>query len=67
MLVDELLKCGINLMPIDTDAKYCDIVVKEHSTEEKAITDVATGIDAFAFRSCKWNQSLGKGEIILEK
>jgi hypothetical protein len=63
MMLHALYKCGVNLMPIENDAEYCDeFTLKDSEVEERAILDVVTSVDAFAFRSSKWNQKLGKGK-----
>ena len=56
VLLMELSKCGIHLMPNDEDAKRGGIHLKEHATEERAILDIAQTLKAFAFQSIKWNQ-----------
>jgi cancer susceptibility candidate protein 1 len=41
VLLMELSKCGIHLMPDDEDAARGKIHLKEHATEERAILDIA--------------------------
>ena len=62
----ELQKCGINLMPVDDDAKLGGIHLKDRQAEENAIIDVATGLRSFAFRSCKWNKSINGENVVVK-
>jgi len=56
-LLQELTKCGILMMPRDEDAALAGIELKDRQAEERAIADVALGVRAFHFRSCKWNMT----------
>ena len=56
VLLMELSKCGIHLLPEDEDAARGGIHLKEQATEERAILDIAQTLKAFAFQSVKWNQ-----------
>jgi len=65
-LLMELSKCGVHLMPVDDDAKLGGIHIKDRSSEERAILDIATSVRAFAFRSSKWNKSLDPENIVVK-
>ena len=41
ILLMELSKCGIHLLPEDADAKRADIHLKDIGAEERAIADIA--------------------------
>lgn len=41
ILLMELSKCGIHLLPQDADAERAKIHLKDHGAEEKAIMDIA--------------------------
>lgn len=58
LILQLLLKSGINLMPVNEDAKLCSFQVKEKSVEERAILELATSVNGFAFRSSVWNKSM---------
>ena len=45
----ELSKCGIHLLPEDSDAARAKINLKDRDAEEKAIMDMAQTVKAFAF------------------
>jgi len=47
-------------MPRDEDAELAGIDLKDKAAEERAISDVALGVRAFHFRSCKWNMTRDK-------
>jgi cancer susceptibility candidate protein 1 len=57
-LLEELLRSGINLMPVKEDDKLCGYQVKNKKVEERAILEVATSVGAFALRSSVWNKTL---------
>lgn len=61
LLLSELLKSGINLMPDDRDGEIAGYKPKYKDAEERAIFELATSINAFAFRSSVWNKSLTQG------
>ena len=61
LLLFEMLKCGINLMPDDKDGKICGYKIKYKDAEERAIFELATSINAFAFRSSVSNKTLSDG------
>lgn len=54
-LLLELQKCGINLLPINEDAKAAGIELKDRAAEERAILDIVTTMRSYAVRSTKWN------------
>ena len=55
ILLLELSKCGIHLLPEDEDAKRAEIHLKNKDAEERAIMDVSQTLKVFAFQSLKWN------------
>lgn len=62
----ELQKCGLHMMPDDQDAYYAGVQNKSRETEERAILDIATGLNAFSFRSSKWNRNVEPNNIIVK-
>ena len=64
MLLQELSKCGIHLLPEDEDAERGKIHLKEKDAEERAILDIAQTLKAFAFQSIKWNQQASPENIV---
>ena len=62
----ELSKCGIHLLPKDEDAVLGEIKLKDFNSEERAIADLSTAVRAFAFRSCRWNQSIDQENIVVK-
>lgn len=65
-LLLELSKCGIHLMPRDEDAALGEIKLKDFHAEEKAILDIACSVRAFAYRSCKWNQTIESDNVVVK-
>jgi cancer susceptibility candidate protein 1 len=49
ILLFELQKCGINMIPEDEDAKRGGIHLKDKGAEERAILDIAQTLKVFAF------------------
>ena len=62
----ELSKSGIHLLPRDEDAALGEIRIKDFLTEERAISDLSTGVRSFAFRSCRWNQQIESENIVVK-
>lgn len=56
-LLKEMSKCGIHLMPRDSDAKLAGIDLKDKTTESRAILDMGFGVRAFHYQKANWNQS----------
>lgn len=50
----ELSKCGVHMLPEDSDAARGGIHLKNKITEEKAISDISQTLKVFAFQSVKW-------------
>ena len=65
-LLLELSKSGIHLLPRNEDAALGEIKLKEFGAEERAINDLAVGVRAFAFRSCRWNQHIENENIVIK-
>lgn len=55
ILLLELSKCGIHMLPDDEDAERGGIHLKDKAAEERAILDIAQTLKVFAFQSIKWN------------
>lgn len=56
-LLKEMSKCGIHLLPRDSDAKLAGIDLKDKSAESRAILDISFGVRAMHFQRAKWNQA----------
>ena len=56
MVLEHLSRCGIHLLPDDRDFKLAGIEQKDFDAEERAIWDIVSWINAYAFRSAKWNK-----------
>jgi hypothetical protein len=56
-----LQECGINLLPRVEDAQLCGYTMKSKAAAERAILEVATSVNGFAFRSSARNKSLKPG------
>lgn len=67
LLLIELSKCGVLLLPKDEDAKYGEITLKDKFSEENAIIDISTTLRGFAYRSSKWNKSLSGDNIVVKQ
>jgi cancer susceptibility candidate protein 1 len=65
-LLLELQKCGLNLLPIDEDAKAAHINLKDRGAEERAIKDIVTTMRSYAYRSTKWNQALSEDRVCVK-
>mmetsp|Transcript_1417 Transcript_1417/g.1555 ORF Transcript_1417/g.1555 Transcript_1417/m.1555 type:complete len:187 (+) Transcript_1417:455-1015(+) len=57
ILLKQLSRSGIHLIPDDRDCKLAGIETKDRNAEDKAIWDVVTSVNAYAFRSAKWNKN----------
>ena len=66
LLLLELSKCGIHLLPVNEDATLGGIHLKNREAEENAIFDIATSLRSFAFRSCKWNKSIDSENVVVK-
>lgn len=64
MLLMELSRCGIHMMPEDNDAEMGGIHLKDREAEERAIIDIAQTVKAFAYQSIKWNQAAPAENIV---
>jgi hypothetical protein len=64
ILLFELSKCGIHMMPEDEDAKRGGIHLKDKGAEERAILDIAQTIKCFAFQSVKQSQMASEENIV---
>jgi len=59
VLLLELSKCGIHLLPEFRDYADAGLTPKQKEAEERANVDIAMTITTCAFRSCKWNKAVG--------
>ena len=55
ILLMELSKCGIHMIPEDEDAARAGITLKDKGAEERGIMDISQTLKIFAFQSIKWN------------
>ena len=56
-LFNALKKCGVNLCPVDSDAKMCSVRPKVDQLEQAVVKDICTLASAFTLASSKWNRS----------
>ena len=52
---------GIKLITTDEDGHASGYKPKDKGAEERAIFELATSVNGFAFRSSAWNRSLKPG------
>ena len=64
ILLMQLSKCGIHLLPEDEDASRAGIHLKDQQAEERAILDIAQTLKVFSFQSVKWNQECPQEAVI---
>lgn len=64
ILLMELSKCGIHLLPENEDAERAGIALKDQNAEERAIMDVAQTLKVFSFQSLKWNMQAPQETVI---
>jgi len=67
ILLKELISSGILLVPNDDDFELAGISPKDKDAEERAIWDVVTSVNAYAFRSAKWNHNPALKDNIVVK
>eukprot|EP00344_Euplotes_crassus_P012576 CAMPEP_0196996914 /NCGR_PEP_ID=MMETSP1380-20130617/2684_1 /TAXON_ID=5936 /ORGANISM="Euplotes crassus, Strain CT5" /LENGTH=435 /DNA_ID=CAMNT_0042413031 /DNA_START=553 /DNA_END=1860 /DNA_ORIENTATION=- len=67
ILLNELMNSGILLVPNDEDFKLAGLAKKDKNAEERAIWDVVTSVNAYAFRSAKWNRNPSLKDNIVVK
>ena len=67
LLLKQLSRCGIHLIPDDRDFKLAGIEPKDSDAEERAIWDIVSSVDAYAFRSAKWNKNPKLNENVVIK
>jgi cancer susceptibility candidate protein 1 len=65
ILLMELSKCGIHMLPENEDAARANIHLKDSATEERAILDIATTLKVFSFQSTKWCQQSDQENIVV--
>lgn len=65
-LLNELMKCGLNIMPVDQDAEEAGIKLKDRDAEHRAIIDICTSVRSFYFKSCVWNTAAEPENIIVK-
>lgn len=64
ILLTELHKSGIHLLPEDDDAARAGIPLKDQGAEERAILDIAQTLKVFSFQSLKWNMQAPDDTVI---
>lgn len=64
ILLMELSKCGVHMLPEDSDAARGGIHLKDKAAEERAILDISQTLKTFAFQSIKWNQQASSENIL---
>lgn len=67
MVLRHLSRCGIHLLPDDRDFKLAGIEHKDPDAEERAIWDIVCCINAYAFRSAKWNKAARTKDNVVVK
>jgi cancer susceptibility candidate protein 1 len=67
ILLKHLSRCGIHLTPDERDYKIAGIEPKNSDAEERAIWDIVTSVNAYSFRSAKWNKNPKLNENIVVK
>lgn len=67
ILLKHLSRCGIHLLPDDRDYKFAGVEPKDTDAEERAIWDIVTSVNAYSFRSAKWNKNPKMSENIIVK
>ena len=65
VLLMELQKCGINMIPEDADCERGGIHLKDKGAEERAILDIAQTLKVFAFQSVKQSQDASPENIVV--
>lgn len=64
ILLMELSRCGIHMLPEDADAERAKLHLKDIYAEERAIADIAQALKVFAFQSIKWNQQSAQENVV---
>lgn len=64
VLLLELQRCGIHLLPEDEDAARAGIELKDQQAEERAIIDIAQTLKVYSFQSIKWNAEAGPETVV---
>eukprot|EP00218_Dolichomastix_sp_CCMP3274_P016149 CAMPEP_0170133928 /NCGR_PEP_ID=MMETSP0033_2-20121228/1611_1 /TAXON_ID=195969 /ORGANISM="Dolichomastix tenuilepis, Strain CCMP3274" /LENGTH=645 /DNA_ID=CAMNT_0010369463 /DNA_START=48 /DNA_END=1981 /DNA_ORIENTATION=+ len=65
VLLQQLSKSGLHLMPEDRDAPFINVEPKTPELEEFACADVALLSTNFLIASSKWNAEQGKDDVIV--
>jgi len=65
VLLRELYRCGINLLPVDKDAEASNIPSKSLEAELKAIYEIGFAVRLFYIKSSKWNMALSQDKILV--
>jgi len=64
MLLYQLSKCGIHLMPIKEDATVANITPKDDKCEDAAIADVVSAVRSFFIKYCRFSYKVSEEKII---
>ncbi|KAI5082126.1 hypothetical protein GOP47_0001869 [Adiantum capillus-veneris] len=65
ILLKRLSRCGLHLMPVDTDGKLVYSCLKENNVERYACEDIGLAIPACAIASSKWNVEAGQDSCVV--
>jgi len=65
ILLYELRRSGINLLPCNEDAETCNIPLKNLGAEHKAAEDLAIAAKKFYVMSSKWNCHVNPNQILV--
>lgn len=61
VILNALKDCGLNLMPIDADAEFAEVTIKDKEVEYAACAEIASICSSFLISSSKWNNAAGTG------
>ncbi|KAL4427572.1 hypothetical protein ABPG74_012963 [Tetrahymena malaccensis] len=62
--LQELRKCGINLMPQSNDAIISDLLIKDKDCLDNCLNDISKAVSGFYFKSTKQNKSIGVNQLL---
>lgn len=64
MLLYQLSKCGINLLPVQNDALVAKLVPKNQKAEELAISNITQAVRSFFIKSSRFSYQLPEDKIL---
>ncbi|EAR82087.2 cancer susceptibility protein, putative (macronuclear) [Tetrahymena thermophila SB210] len=62
--LQELRKCGVNLMPQSNDAIISDLLIKDKDCLDNCLNDISKAVSGFYFKSTKQNKSIGVNQLL---